>query len=101
MTSPEATNNINNIIYFRLTEHGRSILDAKFKEVVDSIPEGPMREDTTATLQRAHDESIGPDNSTSMELWRFAHTFGSDLYMGSPQIVVDNAFSFTKPEQSA
>ena len=69
------TFNINARVKFRLTKHGKEVLEAYFKNLKLECTERP-----------------DDDGYYLMPIWAVMDYFGEDTYMGAQQIILENKF---------
>jgi hypothetical protein len=84
VTTPQAIEvNLNDRVLFVLTDFGN--------ECWDKLANAEMVEFNASTPRQKEKATLNPDDPTlKMQLWDFANFFGPKLFVGSPNIFVDN-----------
>jgi hypothetical protein len=79
--------NINRVVWVRLTPEAKRLLradhDALMPPHADRYPHTPPKEDA--------------DGWSEWQLWCLMADIGKHIYMGGPQLIVDNEIRFEKP----
>lgn len=75
--------NVNNKVQFVLTDFGN--------ECWDKLAQAEMAEFKSSTPRPKEKATTDPDDPTlEMQFWDFANFFGPKLFVGSPNLFVDN-----------